>query len=352
MNWRRVWIWARPNKAGKTTYYLRWYGDDGRIKSESCRCGDRRLAEELRRERERALNAGELGLIEPIRLRAWIDEDLQLRRRTVRPRTLDEDGRVLRALLEGLGDLPLDALSRRRLEGWLSERTALVAQATVNKELRILRAAFGRAMQRNYLRANPLEGIRPAREAEHEPRALTADQVERLLASCTGDWRCFVFLALTTGLRRGEICQLEWTDADLARGLLHVRCKDEWRPKGGHNRILPLVPEVATMLGERHLQYPATRYIFETARGRPWRWNLLRSLRRIAGRAGIDQCTIHDLRRTFLSHLQDVGVPLAVAKHLAGHSSERTTMRHYTRALPDSVAQAPARLPWVRKEKP
>ncbi len=348
MHWRRVWLWARKTKAG-TTYYLRWYGHNGRMKSESCRCGDKKDAERLRRERERALNAGELGMIEPIRLEAWIDEDLRLRRRTVRPRTLEEDDRALGSLLAAFGDLPLDALTRRRLETWLSERADVLAQATVNKLLRTLRAAFSRAVERNYLRANPLAGVRPGKEPEREPHALTAEQVERLLAAADGDWRCFIFLALTTGLRRGELCQLEWKDLDAERGLLHVRCKDGWRPKSGHNRTVPLVPEAAAMLEERHLQYADTLLIFERPGGRPWRWNLLRSLRRLAGRAGIGPCTIHDLRRTFLSHLHDTGASLAVAKRLAGHSSEQTTMRHYTRAMDDSVAQAPARLPWVGK---
>jgi integrase len=63
-------------------------------------------------------------------------------------------------------------------------------------------------------------------------------------------------------------------------------------------------------------------------------------------RAGIPRCTLHDLRRTFISHLAMAGVNEAVVKELAGHASISTTLRYYTRIMPQALRSAQARLPF------
>jgi len=62
--------------------------------------------------------------------------------------------------------------------------------------------------------------------------------------------------------------------------------------------------------------------------------------------SGIERCTLHDLRRTFISHLAMAGVNEAVGQKLAGHAQLSTTLEHYTRIMPDALRSAQARLPF------
>ena len=61
---------------------------------------------------------------------------------------------------------------------------------------------------------------------------------------------------------------------------------------------------------------------------------------------GIKRCTLHDLRRTFVSQLAIAGVSAAVTQKLAGHSSISTTVRYYTGVMPAALREAQGRLPF------
>ena len=86
--------------------------------------------------------------------------------------------------------------------------------------------------------------------------------------------------------------------------------------------------------------------VFHTRDGRQWRDNVQRDFNRIVDRAGIKRCTLHDLRRTFASHLAMAGVSEAIVKELTGHASISTTLRYYTRIAPHALRSAQARLPF------
>ena len=86
--------------------------------------------------------------------------------------------------------------------------------------------------------------------------------------------------------------------------------------------------------------------VFHTREGRPLRNNLQTNFRRIVARAGIRYCSLHDLRRTFITHLAMEGVNAAVVQKLAGHSSIQTTQKYYTNILPEALRSAQARLPF------
>jgi integrase len=66
----------------------------------------------------------------------------------------------------------------------------------------------------------------------------------------------------------------------------------------------------------------------------------------IVQEAGIKYCTLHDLRRTFVSHLANAGVNAALVQQLAGHSAIATTVRYYTGVMPDALREAQAQLPF------
>jgi len=107
------------------------------------------------------------------------------------------------------------------------------------------------------------------------------------------------------------------------------------------------VPEIAGMLMD-HRTRVTGRWVFPNPEGNPHGNTIIRTFKGIVKKAGIAECTIHDLRRTFLSHLAMSGVGQAVTQQLAGHSDMGTTLEYYTHILPEPLKQAPTRLPFLR----
>lgn len=345
MRWQRVWFHIRRGK-NRTTYCLRWFGEDGRVRTQAVG-PDKKLAEQLRRQRESELNSGAFREVQAVKLGAFAEEHVMLMAGQVTPSTLEDQRATLARFIAYCGERELGAVTPRVVEGFFASRLTEVRPATANKDMRTLKAILQRAVKRGYLRENPFRGLKPVREAERDMRVLSAEEVERLLAACPNlKWRAFTFLAVTTGMRYGELCYLEWADVDFGAGLVHVRSKEEHRTKSARNRVIALVPEALTLLRRLGLSGRGP-YVFQTEAGTRIGNNTLRTFRGIAKRAGIPPCTIHDLRRTFVSHLAMAGVNEAVAQKLAGHASISTTLKHYTGILPEALRAAPLRLPYA-----
>jgi len=125
-----------------------------------------------------------------------------------------------------------------------------------------------------------------------------------------------------------------------------VRNKDERPTKSRNVRYLPLVPAGAELLWDIRPTL-GDGLVFKTSRGSSMAGNLRIAFPRIVRQAGIAHCTLHDLRRSFLSHLAMAGVGEAIVQKLAGQAHMSTTLKYYTRVFADSLRSAPAALPYV-----
>jgi len=168
---------------------------------------------------------------------------------------------------------------------------------------------------------------------------LTFAETDRLIAGPRDEWRMMIFLALRTGMRRGELLGLRWEDVDLSIGRIHVRqsyVREEFgTPKSGKPRLIPLGDDVIEALRfQRHDRGPL---VFCDYHGKPLTPSLLMSpLKRALKRAGLRHVGWHVLRHTFASHLVMRGVALKVVQELLGHSSIETTMI-YAHLMPEIV---------------
>lgn len=260
------------------------------------------------------------------------------------PATVKDQRETLENVTSFLGDVWLEQLTPKDAELYFAWRLGTVSPATANKSLRTLKGILNHAVRRNYLAVNPFKAIKPVREAQQDHRVLTEEEIHRLLKACPGPrWRALIFLALSTGMRRGEMVALEWGDLDLPAGIVVVRNKQSHPTKSRKNRTLVLVPAAVELLKKLRDGYQVGP-VFRTRHGTLLKNNLDRQFRRIVKRAGIPSCTLHDLRRTFCSHLAMDGVNEAVVQRLAGHASITTTLRHYTSIFPEVLRSAQLRL--------
>jgi integrase len=344
--WRRVWLRVREGRRRKV-YCLQWYNEQGRMKTEAVGA-DKRLAERLAREGEHELNNGLLMEVKRVRLEAFRDEHLRLVAGRLAPATIDGHEDALTQLRLFCGDVLLEKLTPKVIEEFVASRLKEARPATANKDLRTLKSIFTRAQSRGYLLQNPCKGVKPVREPEGDIRALSVEEIERLLVACEEDrMRLFVFLALTTGMRRGELCALEWDDVDLEGGIAAIRNKVVHRTKSGKIRWVPLVPDAVSML-RRWKERQSGRRVFETENGEQVGDSFMHRFRTLVRRAGIKHCCLHDLRRTFVSHLAMAGISEVVAQKLVGHAGVTTTQKYYTGILPEALKAAPERLPYSR----
>ena len=347
---RRVWIEERKSKRGRVRFVLRWPDEDGRVRSRAAG-RNRRHAETDRSDVEYALNAGMLKPVRQVTLVAFAEEHVRLMQNRRQPATVKDQAETLAALRAHVGEVWLDEISPAVAEKFLTGRLADVAPATANKNLRTLKAMFTWAVKRGYLRENPFAGLRPEREPEKVKRVLNFDEVVAVLNACPGlRWRAMVAMAVTTGMRLGELRHLDWEDVDLARGWVRVTNKASWRTKSARVRRLPLVTaasEALMALGVR-----PSGFVFRTKDGRRLGNNLQRDFGAIVRQARvgdkpIERCTFHDLRRTFASGLANAGETAQLVQEMCGHASYETTATAYVSIHDDSKRAAAEGLPWA-----
>jgi integrase len=207
----------------------------------------------------------------------------------------------------------------------------------------ILSSALAHAVRDDELPRNVAAYVRlgPLRTATCEP--LTAAEARRLLAAAHGNrHHALIELALRTGLRRGELLGLRWTDLNLDAATLDVR-QTVQRDRTGRLVILPtkstssdrrlVIPRdtVATLKAHRARQdrdrvaagdaWRDTGLVFANALGGPLEPSTInRNLHAICDAAGIRRIRFHDLRHTCATLLLEQGVELVTIKELLGHA--------------------------------
>lgn len=201
--------------------------------------------------------------------------------------------------------------------------------ATVNRLLSILHSLFEYAIENDLATKNPCRNTKKLPENNERTRHLTNDEERRLLFELTAQEtvQAIVIIALHTGMRRGEILALNWSDVDFARGQLHIRQSKTDRP-----RSVPMNNTVRETLAR--LQ-PSPRqsqpYIFAGRRDNKRLTTIYRTFRRACERAGIADFHFHDLRHTAATRLADTGADAFTIAEILGHADLKSTAR-YTHA--------------------
>jgi len=227
------------------------------------------------------------------------------------------------------------------IEQYKLHRLNIVKPQTVSNELNCLHHFFRYAVSMKYIASNPTQDIKKIPPAKKKvPRFLTEDEIARLTSQCSPRLRDITTVLLNTGLRWGELQNLEWNDIDWNEKMIHIRVKERWSPKGDERRIPMNEPVQETL---RNLPR-RSNWVFTTSTGNHVRqqgtWT---AFKKACQRAGLENVTLHTLRHTFASHLVMAGVDLATVSKLLGHKDISTTMI-YSHLSPDHLKQAVEKL--------
>lgn len=249
------------------------------------------------------------------------------------------DLRLYGAYLEDAGiGAPTDADPEALAEfvSWIRGRTTpagtAYAASTVARVLVAIRGLHAFLVAEGLAGSNPAKEVSGPRPPRTLPKALSADQVTRLLSAPTGDQptgvrdRAMLELLYASGLRITELVSLDVDDFDGSERT--VRCIG----KGDKERVLP-VGRVATealeawLVRGRPALRPTAPALFVNRRGgqlsRQGGWKIIKKHAETAGLA--DTVSPHTLRHSFATHLLEGGADVRVVQELLGHASVNTT---------------------------
>lgn len=232
---------------------------------------------------------------------------------------------------------------------------------------RILKDVFDRAVEWKVIPSNPAAAVKRPKIAKKVTNVWSEQEASEMFSALEREpymWRVMITLALTTGLRRGELLALEWKHIDLVNGTLDVRQALSFA-KGKHFikepktatsiRRVSLPTSIVSELKSYHLHCRKERlamgdaweggehfFLFSATSGKhlfhtvPGTW-----LRRFIKRNKLQSIRFHDLRHTSATLLINQGVHAKTIAARLGHADIRTTMNTYGHAL-QSADQAAA----------
>jgi|GEM_PF-646860 len=236
------------------------------------------------------------------------------------------------------GRQPLRSICREDIEEFKAQRAICVKAATVNKDIRYLKAIFNRAVHLRILQENPVKGIRALRQNQRHGRHLEQVEISKVVLAA-GEYRPLIITALNTGLRAGELFNLRWADVDFEEKIIRLTNRPEWHTKNYKDRLIPMTELLFDVLNaHRSSQTQQSDLVFSRKNGRKL-CDIRSLLKHIEEETGIEHFTLHDLRRTFASHLVFGNAPITAVQELLGHKHIATTMQ-YTRTAHEHLKSA------------
>lgn len=272
------------------------------------------------------------------------------------------------AKLQRLTVAELNAFYADLLDHGRRDGTGGLSPRTVGHIHGVLRLALGEAVRWDSLTRNPAEGASPPRKQRTEMSAWSAVEAQTFLASVRDDRLYAAYgLALTTGLRRGELLGLSWRDIDLEAGWLNVRQTvvhvNSSKPQlstpktAAGRRSVALDTATVELLREHRLAQLKERaelgltaqqpddFVFSHIDGSPLHPTVFTdTFNRRVKAAGLRRIRLHDLRHTAATLMLAGGTNPKVVQERLGHSSVSMTLDLYSHTVPSLQEEAAAKL--------
>ena len=249
--------------------------------------------------------------------------------------------------LADLTSLDLQRFYKHLLDGGRVDRIEAkkkpkgLAPKTVRNIHQMIGSAYNLAMEQNLVSKNPTQGCALPKVEHKEMKTLTADQLSAFFqeAKDSGVYELY-YLDLATGLRRGELLGLKWTDVDFQHGALKIQraisrqngkvVEAPLKTKNAY-RTLPLSADAIDVLAQQRRKTGNSEWVFPSPTGGPMSPDsVLHMLHRVLKRAGLPKVRFHDLRHTFATLALKSGVDVKTLSGALGHYSARFTLNTYT----------------------
>ena len=222
---------------------------------------------------------------------------------------------------------------------------------TVRNIHQIISSALKLAVEQRLIAHNPADGCALPKAERKEMQTLPVEQLTSFLreAKDSGVFALY-YIDLTTGLRRGELLGLKWSDIDLGKGDLRVQrqigridgkiIEMPLKTKNAY-RTLPLSADAISVLMQQRRKTGNSEWVFPSPTGGPMSPDsVLHMLQRVLKRAGLPRIRFHDLRHTFATMALQNGVDVKTVSSMLGHYSAGFTLDTYAHVTTDAQLKA------------
>ena len=232
----------------------------------------------------------------------------------------------------------------------------VLSDSMVRKIHMMLHEAMEVAVRERYIVRNPTDNTTIPKKTTTEKQVLDDSQLNRFLEAiqCEPYWHDFFYVEVMTGLRRGEICGIKWSDIDFNEGTLCIKRSVSTKEGGGVSigetktdagvRTIIMPPSVATLLWKKRSD-AINEWVFPhyTNPSDPLHpSSAYKKLKTLLKRLELPLLRFHDLRHTFATQATDGGVDPKNLAGILGHTDASFTLDTYTHVTSDMQRGASA----------
>jgi integrase len=236
--------------------------------------------------------------------------------------------RIEKNLRPAFGQVRAASFGNSHVDNYIrSRRGDRASDATINRELAIVRRAFSLGMRTDPPLVTRKPWIRRLEEDNAREGFIEDDDYRRLLKELPEHLRALLVVGYHIGVRLGTLRKLEWEQIDLPSGVIRL-LKKQVKQKKAHTA--PIYGDMAAWLemqaSDRNQNWPDCPYVFH--------WNdrpigaHLKGWRAACTRAGLTGLKFHDLRRSAVRNMERAGMPRNIAMSITGHKTEAVYRRY------------------------
>ena len=272
----------------------------------------------------------DVGRADEYTVAAWLRTWFELYAKPhIRPSTMNYYHRnIEQHIIPAIGDIPLNKLTTRDLQKLYNDLQSNgrlrkvqkkekpgLSNSTVRGIHMMLHNALDRAVKEKLILTNPTENCIIPKIEKQEMKILHPDHISAYLnAAERRNALPMFYLELVSGLRKGELVALQWSDLDEANGTISVSKQASWdaehklilsRPKTGNSiREVSIPQDAVELLKQEHAKHPDNPWMFPSGRtGEMYHPDSVVTLhKRILKDAGLEHIRFHDLRHPYVKH--------------------------------------------------
>ncbi|USG67334.1 tyrosine-type recombinase/integrase [Brevibacillus ruminantium] len=293
----------------------------------------------------------------------FLTEWLENKRNSVRRQTFTNYVTICNShIIPELGTLSIQQLNPFTLQKFVNSLCEKgFATSYIKKVIDVLNGSLEKAKKLDMIARNPMELVEKPRISKQEMKVWDVNEVEKFLATAQEERLYVAFLlAITTGMRQGEILGLRWKDLDFENCSLSIsqtlshdgkELQTEAKTKSSIRAIhLPtetllalrkhrsLIIQEKLQAGDKYVDHDL---VVCTSVGTPViPRNLTRTWKRLIEQAGVAPIRFHDLRHTHATLLLKQGIHIKVVADRLGHTDTRMTLDTYSHIQPSMQVEA------------
>lgn len=259
----------------------------------------------------------------------------------------------LKVNLKDMQNIIAKKITKRDVETLvLKLRNAQLSNKTINGIVTFVQAVLNYGVENGFIKENPVLKFRKLPQVKPKIHFLNEVQIPifiELAKLHTPTYYTFFYTALFTGMRRGELLGLEWSDIDFKKAKITIN-KQIYKgvkqaTKTNKERVIDIPENLLKVLKQhRNTNTVLSKLVFHNKEGKPihpynmehaYFHPLIKKCNEILDEENkIEKLRFHDLRHTYATYLLSKGIPVKYVQEQLGHSTARMTLDTYASVMP------------------